>query len=216
MSSNGNSCTPDITTTQATFVYLAALGADGESILKAAINKSYKPTWFLTYGSKNPDICKNINKYDYLNGTYGLDNAAPGPNYQAFASEYVARWNTDPINAPMTQNVYDGVYLAAIAMELAKNPDDSTEIRDILTAKKTQTDTVVGPGVDGWKNFLKVSSAGTVNYVGASGDVDFQDPNNAVISKMQQWQVTEGADSISCTIEQVKCWNTDATETTCD
>ena len=190
-------------------IYLVSLATDGDTILKEAIADSWNPTWFLTYGPKTPSICTDIGNYSYLNNTLGIDCAAPGPNYQAFSDAYQALWNVDPIDVPFLQNIYDGVYLAAMAMELADDPDDGTQVRDILAAGNTQTGTQVNPGIDGWKNFLKVKSEGSVNYVGASGPVDFGSHNNEVYSNMLEWQIKTGSDGVSCVIEQAQCWTYD-------
>ena len=167
-------------------VLLISFVNDGASIIKAATNLGLHVRWLLTDGIKDPSLVDKVGGPAPFKDSFGTAPFLPyGKEHDLFVHAYKTQWGEEP--GSFGANTYDATYLVALAMELAKDPDDGTEVRNRM-ASNTMSGPRVGPG--GWSQVLKYVSDGktAINYDGASGPVDF-DKHGDVMSDIELWGV---------------------------
>jgi len=167
-------------------VLLISFVNDGAAIIKAVKNHGTHVQWLFTDGIQNPRLSDKVGGPASMKGALGTAPSVPsGKNYDRFDQAYRQKWGAGPQS--FTANLYDAVYLLAIAMELADDPDNGSQIRDQLLYS-TALGMQVGPGE--WSSALRYISGGdrTLNYEGASGPVDF-DAHGDVMSDIDVWSI---------------------------
>jgi ABC-type branched-subunit amino acid transport system substrate-binding protein len=183
-------------------VFIVGFPNDAAAIMQTAINESFDPAmgWLGPDGLRNDDFIANVGNDAYLEGMRGTIPASPtGPQFQTFADRYRELYGEDP--GAFAVNIYDGAYLLAMAMELAEDPENRAQVQSEL-ASSLDEGTDIGP--ESWAELqTAVEDASTVDYVGASGPVDF-DENGDVVSNLEEWRITNGA------FETVNCWTPEA------
>ena len=180
-------------------IFLIAFVDDGAAILKKAIGENLDVKWMFPDGPKADDLLVKVGNNAYLEGCIGTSPAAPiGAEYVLFRDAFKAEFSRDP--EIFTSNVYDAIYLIAVAMELSLDPDSGEEIRDNLS--KTHAGNPVQPGQ--WDIFLTEAISGQADYAGASGPVDF-DQNGDVLSNFEEWSIESGE------IVTKNCWTSEVT-----
>jgi branched-chain amino acid transport system substrate-binding protein len=170
-------------------VLLIATADDGAAVIKTAANAGWYPRWLLTDGIKGPNLVQQVGAPDALEGALGTAPAAPvGPQYETFAAAFEAAWDEAPFTFSATG--YDATYLLVAAMALAPDPDDGALVRDALAAT-SGGDARFGPGQ--WATAIAAMDAGatTLDYQGASGDVDL-DENGDVQGNIEEWAIRDG------------------------
>ena len=139
------------------------------------------------------DVTKNQTMFDAIGGNHfeGDFGVSPG-NPQSTAVDdfrriYEERTGGDP-NQQLIAEAFDGAIVIALAIEKA-GTDDPVAVRDALRPVANPPGEIVGPGEIA--RALELVREGTdINYVGAAGDIDF-DENGDVVSGMRVWKVEE-------------------------
>ena len=140
------------------------------------------------------DVTRSQSMFDaiggnYFQGDFGVSPGAPDtPGVQAFRQLYSERTSGDP-SASLITEAFDAATVLALAIEKAGS-DDPTAVRDALRSVANPPGEIVGPG-DVSRALEMVREDKDINYVGASGDVDFDQFGN-VVSAMRVWQVRDG------------------------
>ena len=139
------------------------------------------------------DVTKNQTMFDAIGGNHfeGDFGVSPG-NPQSTAVEdfkriYEERTGGDP-NQQLISEAFDGATVIALAIEKAGS-DDPVAVRDALRPVANPPGEIVGPG-DIAKALELVREGKDINYVGAAGDIDF-DENGDVVSGMRVWKIED-------------------------
>jgi ABC-type branched-subunit amino acid transport system substrate-binding protein len=106
----------------------------------------------------------------------------------AFEAAYEAEYGETP-PLPFMREIYDAVYLVALAAETAGSTDP-TAMRDALRDVANPPGETVSPGSEGWAAALDLIAAGEdVNYDGAAGPVDLDANGDVLIGAIETWHV---------------------------
>ena len=139
------------------------------------------------------DVTKNQTMFDAIGGNHfeGDFGVSPG-NPQSTAVEdfrriYEERTGGDP-NQQLISEAFDGATVIALAIEKAGS-DDPVAVRDALRPVANPPGEIVGPG-DIARALELVREGKDINYVGAAGDIDF-DENGDVVSGMRVWKIED-------------------------
>jgi ABC-type branched-subunit amino acid transport system substrate-binding protein len=156
--------------------------------LREAIEAGKVKKFLFTDGTKSADMFATLGwqTFDGMKGTAAssLDVAAG----KAFDAAYAAKYGSTPA-LPYLREVYDAVYLIALAAQKAGSTD-STAIRDALRDIANPPGQVVNPGTDGFKTALGlIASNQDINYEGASGPVDFDKNGDVPVGAIEVWHV---------------------------
>ncbi len=159
----------------------------GQILLREAAEGEYYDDFMFV------DVTRSQTMFDaiggnYFEGDFGISPGAPdSPGVQAFRRLYSERTDGDP-SASLITEAFDAAAVLALAIEKADS-DDPVEVRDALRAVANPPGEIVGPG-DIAKALELVRDGKDINYVGASGDVDFDEFGN-VVSSMRVWRVKD-------------------------
>ncbi len=140
------------------------------------------------------DVTRSQSMFDaiggnYFEGDFGVSPGAPAsPAVEAFRRLYSERTDGDP-SASLITEAFDAAAIIALAIEKAGS-DDPAAVRDALRSVGNPPGQVVGPG-DIAKALELVREGTDINYVGASGEIDF-DQHGDVVSTMRVWSVQNG------------------------
>ncbi len=139
------------------------------------------------------DVTKNQSMFDaiggnHFHGSFGISPGSPQtPSLQDFQRIYSERVGGDVTRQHITE-AFDAATVLALAIEKADS-DAPVAVRDALRPVANPPGEIVGPG-DIARALELVREGKDINYVGASGDIDF-DENGDVVSSMQVWQVVD-------------------------
>jgi len=172
-------------------ILLIAYPADGAQIIKDYTTSfAAKGTfWFFTDALEDTGFLDAVGASNFTFPHEATGGATPiGPRYDAYATAYKTRWGTESGAGTFSANVYDAVYLTALAIQAA-GKSDGPSIRDALPAVST------GGTVYAAADFAAAATAARagqdVNYEGASGPVDL-DANGDVVAPYDIWKVMGG------------------------
>ena len=160
----------------------------GQILLREAAEGEYYSDFMFV------DVTRSQTMFDaiggnYFEGDFGVSPGAPdSPGVQAFRRLYSERTDGDP-SASLITEAFDAAVVLALAIEKAGS-DDPVAVRDVLRSVANPPGEIVGPD-DVAKAFELVRDGKEINYVGASGDVDFDEYGN-VVSSMRVWSVQDG------------------------
>ena len=139
------------------------------------------------------DVTKNQTMFDAIGGNHfeGDFGVSPGnpqsTAVQDFRRIYEERTGGDP-NQQLISEAFDGATVIALAIEKAGS-DDPVAVRDALRPVANPPGEIVGPG-DIARALELVREGKDINYVGAAGDIDF-DENGDVVSGMRVWKIED-------------------------
>ena len=139
------------------------------------------------------DVTKNQTMFDAIGGNHfeGDFGVSPGnpqsTAVQDFRRIYEERTGGDP-NQQLISEAFDGAAVIALAIEKAGS-DDPVAVRDALRPVANPPGEIVGPG-DIARALELVREGKDINYVGAAGDIDF-DENGDVVSGMRVWKIED-------------------------
>jgi ABC-type branched-subunit amino acid transport system substrate-binding protein len=176
---------------------LAALAypQSGRVFLREAVEAGKVKTFLFCDGTKSADMFKDLgwSTFDGMKGTapYSLEVAAGS----AFETAYTAEYGSTP-PLPYMREIYDAVYLVALAAEKAGSTDP-TAIRDALRDVANAPGETVAPGTDGYKAALELLADGKdINYEGAAGPVDLDKNGDVLIGAIEEWHVDAAAQDL--------------------
>jgi len=157
--------------------------------IQQAIQDDFFNKFLFVDGSKSEDIIETVGA-DKLEGMCGT---APSfeqtESLDIFKAGYEAEYGRVP-SLPFMPNTYDAVVvsgLAAYAAQAIGKPITPFTIRDYLRRVNDPDGQKVIAGSENLKRAMKMLDSGvTINYKGASGNVDF-DENGDVITPIEIW-----------------------------
>jgi hypothetical protein len=124
------------------------------------------PEWILADTLANSDFVSNVNP-TFLEGKRGTIAARPPPQFDVFQARFKAVYGGE-VSYAWTAHAYDASMLLMLAMAIAADPGDSTQVRDALASVVKQDGArPVGPG--DWPTALSfIQADGKVDYFGAA------------------------------------------------
>lgn len=120
--------------------------------------------------------------------------------YGSFLTRYRARWEgEDPV--PYTVSFYDAMYMLAYAYAAASSDENPnpTGIQISAGMKRLSSGQFVNAGAEDWNvgvGVLRSSVSSTIDYVGASGDVNFSAGTSSMICPVEAIRFNVGDKSI--------------------
>ncbi|CCQ73836.1 ABC transporter substrate-binding protein [Magnetospira sp. QH-2] len=160
---------------------------NGQTIIRQALEGAVFTKFIFTDGLKAPEIIANIGA-EYLNGSFGTAPEARGAANERFKEAYRAKFGELPPK-PYIDSSYDAVMLIALAAEKARSTDPKA-IRDALRAVASPPGKPIMPG-EFAKAQLAINSGQDVDYVGASGPLNF-DSAGDVAGTYAHWEIKDG------------------------
>lgn len=164
--------------------------ADGVGFLNAAAGAGYK-RFILGDGARDKLMLELVTDDPLLCDVFGSSAKVPsGTVYQAFSIQYKASWQgQEPV--PYTANAYDAFFVSgfSIAAALAESPILTGAAIAKNMSRLTSGD-VIKAGAADWHvgvQKLQSGSATTINYLGASGDLDFDPITGDVVEAIEGW-----------------------------
>ncbi|MFY0565628.1 ABC transporter substrate-binding protein [Archangium lansingense] len=144
--------------------------------------------WFFTDALEDPEFITAVGASGFTFAHEGTGPAATNTApYRAFQTAYRNKYGKESI-LPIDTTAYDAVYLAALALEAAGQPEGSS-VREHLTAV-SRDGTPYGPTE--YRQAVEALRAGQdINFEGASGPVDL-DANGDVVSPYHVWRISGG------------------------
>ncbi|HUB05457.1 MAG TPA: ABC transporter substrate-binding protein [Myxococcales bacterium] len=175
-------------------VLLVAYPEDGTTILKDYLaSYSGQPVfWFFTDSLDDPGFIAGLGASSFTFAHEGTTPATPdGGAYDAFAAAFQSQVGGPP--PEWSANLYDAVYLVALAMTAA-GQSDAASVASHLVAVSGGPGTAVGPS--SYARAVEALQSGQgINYGGASGPVDF-DAAGDVVGPYDIWHVQDGGVAI--------------------
>jgi branched-chain amino acid transport system substrate-binding protein len=156
--------------------------------LRESVEANDVGTYLFVDGTKSSDMFQELGwaTFDGMKGT--APSSLDLPTGAAFEAAYSAEYGSTP-PLPFMREIYDAVYLVALAAEKAGSTD-STAIRDALRDIANPPGDTINPGSAGWTQALADIQAGTdVNYEGAAGPVDLDSNGDVLIGAIERWHV---------------------------
>jgi ABC-type branched-subunit amino acid transport system substrate-binding protein len=156
--------------------------------LRELIEAGNPPSLVYSDGLKSADLFEGLG-WEQFEGGYGtaagvLETEAGSAFEQAWEASYGA---LPPL--PYLREVYDAVYLFALAAEQTDSVD-ATVLRDALRNVASEPGTTVSPGTEGWQMALEAISGGEdVNYEGAIGPLDFDENGDVATGAIVVWKI---------------------------
>lgn len=166
----------------------AAYPESGRVFLRELVERGDAPNIIFSDGLKSPDLFAEIG-WEPFAGGYGTASGAPETDTgAAFEAAWEAAYGELPA-LPYLKELYDAVYAIALAAEMADSVD-AAAIRDALREVTNEPGTVITPGTEGWQAAVAALDAGEdIDYVGASGTVDFDDNGDISQGAIEIWQI---------------------------
>jgi ABC-type branched-subunit amino acid transport system substrate-binding protein len=183
---------------------LIALSYPGHATvyLKEAIEGGFIDEFRFVDGTKSQDIVEVLGA-EPLEGMCGTaPGAAETESLNVYNETYAAEYGEVP-PLPFMTNTYDAVIVAALAAyeaQMAGEELTPIAVRDHLRSVAGPPGEKVTAGSEGLKKALELLQAGEdIDYVGAAGEVDF-DENGDVVTPIEIW-CYEGGEIVSKRLE---------------
>jgi ABC-type branched-subunit amino acid transport system substrate-binding protein len=179
-----DTCTAESPDALAAIAYPESAGV----FLREAVEAGDVASYLFVDGTKSVDMFDELGVENFE----GFSGTAPGALEStartAFEAAYSAEYGETP-PLPFMREIYDAVYLAALAAEKAGSTHPAT-IRDNLRDVANAPGETVGPGIDGFTQALALIAAGTdINYEGAAGPVDFDVNGDVLKGAIDVWKI---------------------------
>lgn len=157
------------------------------------------PRYVLSDGALSQDLMAATQGNDSLRGRITGTVFGPStPRFQTFIDAYNAKYPTKKDQYPASvfgaAGAYDAVYLLAYAKAATTDlPDSGTTLATGLKIAFNPAGMAINAGgADAPMGFAEIQSAGSINYRGASGELDFDSLTGEAPSDVQIWCVPSG------------------------
>ena len=163
----------------------------GGIYLRELVESGEVPALLLSDGLRSEDLFAELAS-DVFEGTVGTSPGSPETETGATFQTAMAEAYGDLPSVPYLREVYDAVYLIALAAETAGS-NDSAAIRDAI--REVAADgTPVTPGAEGFTTAVEAIGAGeNIDYEGASGSLDLDENGDVARGAIEVWRVENGA-----------------------
>ena len=172
-------------------VTIAYPDSGGKIILRQSLENGFFNTFIFTDGMRQGEVVSEIGAAN-LKGSFGTAPEAPGETTAAkrFEEAYSAAFETTK-DKFFIREAYDAAMLMALAIEKSGSTDPA-KVRDALRQVCCAPGEKIEPGE--WEKARAAISAGKdVNYVGASGDHEF-DAQGDVAGSIGHWEIQANGD----------------------
>lgn len=160
----------------------------GITILKQALEEGLFQKFILTDGMKAEDVVDQIGA-NHLNGTFGTaPKALETDTSRIFQANYEEAFGELPPR-PFIDSSYDAAMVLLLAIAKAGSRDGE-DVRDALRDVTNAPGIKIKPG-EFAKALRAISDGEDINYVGASGDHEF-DADGDVSGTFEHWVVNNG------------------------
>lgn len=162
---------------------------NGITVLKQALEGGFFDRFVFTDGMKAPEVIEAIGA-DFLEGTFGTvaQAATESDAYARFTNAYEARYGELPPK-PYIDTAYDALMVLALAIEQA-GETTGPAVRDAIREVANAPGIEIKPGE--WaKASEAIANGEDIDYVGASGTLDFDD-NGDVGGSFAHWAIQGG------------------------
>ncbi|MBE7386244.1 MAG: ABC transporter substrate-binding protein [Leptolyngbya sp. SIO1E4] len=162
---------------------------NGITILKQSLEEGFFDRFVFTDGMKAPEVIDAIGA-EFLDGAFGTvaQSATESDAYTLFTTAYEAQYGELPPK-PYIDTSYDALMILALALEKAGGTD-GTAIRDAMREVASAPGIEIKPGE--WAKAVEAIANGEdIDYVGASGSIDFDD-NGDVAGSFAHWAIEGG------------------------
>ena len=158
------------------------------TLLREAVEGGYFEEFMFFSASYNQELFDDLGP-EYFEGNYGVRPGAPlTPARRWFFDEFERRKLGD-VDTPLLSESFDAGMLIALAIEKADS-DETDAIREALREVAGPPGELVSP-TDIAHALELIRSGKDVDYVGASGELDF-DANGDVNGTMEIWRIEDG------------------------
>jgi branched-chain amino acid transport system substrate-binding protein len=183
--------------------------ADGAALLDDAADRGWNSTTqqvFLTDGTENMDLESILQNPSFVEGAIGTMATGPDPTtpagavMNAFQQRFLSRYGY-PADV-YTEQSYDAVYVAAMAMELAGGTDDHEQIKNEIPNLMNGSMMVNLAGE--WQPILaQIEKSHSVGYKGPSGVIQFNLQTGDLLPPyyISIWTVSGGAVVVQQVVE---------------
>lgn len=162
--------------------------------------------FILTDAGADVNMAKAMGLADASKLMTGMNGSPPaGPAWQYYVAQYQKVWGT---NQPVTlsQNTYDSVVIACLAMTAANSTDPTVWINDVTKVAEGN-----GEVVTNYKDGVAALKAGKqINYNGASGLDDYNQYHNVAGAwDIVQWDATGTTMNTVATVseQEIAAWS---------
>jgi branched-chain amino acid transport system substrate-binding protein len=181
------------------------------------------PIWVLSEAGKASQIFDEVSETSIWPRIRGTSiQQTQTPQFQDFDIEYRSSYGLEAADHPFADKAYDAGYLVALAYGTLGNPYDARGGTLATTLKRTTAgDERYGP-----RNFpgaLAQLQGAAIDWVGASGEVDFDLKTGDVQSKIERWRIIEAdgngqfeSDRDFCQKLTTICGSWSNTQTSCE
>ncbi len=147
----------------------------GTVIFKQWYQQGYKWEWYISGDMVADDMFKAIGNEvsEGMKSVVGTQDRST-PTFRAFADKFKQKFGAEPSPGMFTANSYDAVMLLALAIQAAGDPSGkaiNAKLREVSGPEGTEV-TSYAQGIE------ELKKGGKINYVGASGPVDFNEYGN--------------------------------------
>ena len=165
---------------------------NGNTIVRQALEEGFFDKFIFTDGMQSQNVIDTVGA-ESLEGAFGTSPAAQeSVARDTFRSAFEANFGKLP-NEPFIDTAYDAAMLLMLGIEKSGSTEGA-KVRDAMRTFADGSGEKVGPGE--WSKAVKLIRAGkNVDYVGASGPVDF-DAQGDVAGTYAHW-VYEGGNIVT-------------------
>ncbi len=158
----------------------------GRVALREALEQGIIDEFLFVDGTKSQSMFDDLGVENFE----GMSGTQPGSPNEAFTTAFAAAGG-DP-DAPFVKEGYDAAYVLALAA-VAANSTDGADIAAHLPFVSNPPGEVVGFGADEFERAIGLLAAGTdINFVGASGPVDFDANGDLASGAVEIWKIVDG------------------------
>ena len=190
----------------------AAYPESGRVFLRELVERGDAPDVIFSDGLKSSELFAELG-WEPFAGSLGTASGVPESDTgAAFEAAWEAAYDGPVPPLPYLKELYDAVYAIALAAEMADSVDGAA-IRDALREVANQPGTVINPGTEGWQAAVAALDGGEdIDYVGASGTVDFDENGDISQGAIEIWQI-EGEEIVTVETREVDLAADDAAAT---
>ncbi len=187
----------DVRGRPASGIVFLTFSSDGVVLIEDAGRRGWQAArnpFFLCDGNKDPGILRGLTSASILEGALGTVPSGPDPGsqagarYRSFSNRLAERIGHPP--AACAECIYDAVYVAASAIEVARSATDRGAIAHAMSSLST------GPAVEtgSWAAIRDaIRARGSVDLKGIVGSLDFDAAGDVLPPHyIAVWRVTNG------------------------
>ncbi len=163
-------------------------------LLQEALDRGFSNFLFVD-GSRDPGLFAAVG-WESFDGMKGTDlGELQREQGDAFDASYSAAYG-EPPPVPFLREVYDAVYLSALAAETAGSTD-GTAMRDALRGAANAPGKIVNPGREGFQEAKGlIAQKADLDYDGASGPTNFDTNGDVLSGAVEVWRVNAARQSL--------------------